>query len=56
MKGCEIVCVSPDRPNVCYEVRTCTNIENDFKPLVKTLLAERNRQSVWLFIVDPLIL
>jgi RecQ family ATP-dependent DNA helicase len=42
MKGCELVCVSPDRPNICYEVKPRTDIETDFKPLVNTLLAQRN--------------
>ena len=35
--------VSLDRPNMYYDVGPHTNIGNDFKPLVETLLAECNK-------------
>ena len=45
MKGCEMICVSPDRPNIYYEVRPRSTIEDDFQPLVISLRAERNKAS-----------
>ena len=44
MNGCEMVCISPDRPNIYYEVRRRSTIENDFQPLVD-LTANRAQQS-----------
>ena len=35
--------VTPDRPNIYYEVRQRTDIEADLQPLVHSLLAERNK-------------
>lgn len=43
MKGCKVVCVSPDRPNIYYKVRACTEIENDLQPLVDSLQAKYNK-------------
>ena len=43
MRGCEFVFVTPDRPNIYYEVRQRTDIEADLQPLVHSLLAERNK-------------
>lgn len=34
MRGCEIVCVSPDRPNTYYDVRPRTTMEADLQHLV----------------------
>ena len=36
MKGCELVCASPNRPNIYYEVRCRTNIQ-DMEHLVGRL-------------------
>ena len=45
MKGCEMVSVSPDRPNIYYEVKRCSTIEEDLQPLVDLLRAERNKAN-----------
>ena len=45
MKGCGVVCVSPDRPNIYFKVRRRTDIATDFQPLVDSLLAERNETT-----------
>lgn len=37
MVGCEVVRVSPDRPNMYYEVHPRTGIENDMEHLIKQL-------------------
>ena len=37
MQGCLCISVSPDRPNIFYEVRRRTDIDTDFADLVKTL-------------------
>ena len=37
MQGCVVVSVSPDRPNIFYEVRKRNNIESDFADLVSSL-------------------
>ena len=37
MEGCVCVSVSPDRPNIFYDVRTRTDIDTDFADLVHTL-------------------
>ena len=37
MRGCEIVCVSPNRPNIYYEVRPRTTMEADMEHLVGSL-------------------
>ena len=34
MKGCELVFVSPDCPDIYYEFRKRINIEMDFAPLI----------------------
>ena len=44
MKGCEMVCVSPDLPNIYCKVRPRLTID-DFRPLVDSLRAERNKAS-----------
>lgn len=41
MEGCEYVFVSPNRPNIYYEVRRCTTIEEDFAPLVESVRLHR---------------
>jgi len=45
MRGCELVFVSPDRPNIYYEVRPRTDIETDLQPLVDSLLSKRNKSE-----------
>ena len=42
MRGCIQVSVSPDRLNIFYEDRKCTNIEDDMLDLVQML--KRNRK------------
>lgn len=37
MENCVFVSVSPDRPNIFYEVRRRTDIESDFSDLIHTL-------------------
>ena len=37
IRGCIQFSVSPDRPNIFYEVRKCTNIEDDMLGLVQML-------------------
>lgn len=37
MRGCEVVCVSPNRPNIYYEVCPRTNLEADMDHLVRRL-------------------
>ena len=37
MGGCEVICVSPNRPNIYYEVRPRTTVEADMKHLVTCL-------------------
>ena len=41
MRGCIQVSGSPDRPNIFYEVRKCTNIEDDMLGLVRMLKAKQ---------------
>ena len=43
MKGCEFIFASPNRPNIYYEVRKHTTIDVDFKPLVHSLVSDRNK-------------
>lgn len=38
MQGCNIVALSPNRPNICYIVRRQTDIPCDLKPLTDMLL------------------
>lgn len=45
MKGCEFVFVSPDRPNIYYEVRKRINIETDFEPLIASLVDKRSNAN-----------
>ena len=45
MKGCETVSVSPDRPNIYYEVRRLSTVEDDLQPLVNSLRAEHIQAS-----------
>ncbi len=42
MEGCEIVCTSPNRPNVYYEVRPRTSVELDLQPLLHCLKLHKN--------------
>lgn len=44
MNGCDFVCASPDRPNICYEVCHRTDIENDMCSLV-TSFKECNKKA-----------
>ena len=37
MKGCQLVSMSPDRPNITYCVRVCTTVEDDFVHIVEDL-------------------
>ena len=37
MGGCEVICVSPNRPNIYYEVRPRTTVEADMEHLVTCL-------------------
>ncbi len=37
MVGCEFVSISPDRPNIFYEVHVRTDIETDMQPLLDSL-------------------
>ena len=37
MVGCEFISVSPDRPNIFYEVRVRTDIETDMQMLLDSL-------------------
>ena len=37
MMTCNLVCSSPDRPNIYYKVVRCTDIEQDMYPLVEEL-------------------
>ena len=37
MEGCELVCASPNRPNIYYEVRRRTNITEDMEHLIERL-------------------
>ena len=43
MKECEFVTASPDRPNIYYEVRPRTTIDEDFAPFVSALQSRRNK-------------
>ena len=52
MKGCEFVHVTPDRPNIHYEVRKRTDNETDCKPLMMCWWLKVTMQSELLFIVD----
>ena len=45
MKGCEFVYVSPDRPNIYYEVRPRNDIETDTQPLINSLVAHHNKAN-----------
>ena len=45
MKGCKMVCVSPDRPNIYYEVRQRSTIDDDLQPIVESLRVERNKAN-----------
>lgn len=45
MKACKMVCVSPDRPNIYYEVQQRSTIEDDFHPIVESLRVERNKAN-----------
>ena len=38
MPECRLVCLSPDRPNIYYEVKERTSIEADFVDIIKDLL------------------
>ena len=40
MSGCMCVSMSPDRPNIFYEVKRRTDIESDFADLVGPLQAK----------------
>lgn len=37
MTGCTEVCASPDRPNIYYEVKSRSDIDTDFLPVLTTL-------------------
>ena len=37
MEGCVVVSVSPDRPNIFYEVQARTDIPSDMEPLVQSI-------------------
>ena len=37
MRGCQVICVSPNRPNIYYEVRPRTTVEADMEHLVRCL-------------------
>ncbi len=37
MTGCILVCTSPDRPNIFYQVRARATIDVDVEPLVESL-------------------
>ena len=41
MTGCHLVCESPNKPNITYEVQRKSTVEEDFKDIVKDL-AENN--------------
>lgn len=40
MTDCEFIHASPDRPNICYVVKPCLDIETDMLPLVDLLKEE----------------
>ena len=42
MTDCEIVTTSPDRPNIYYEVHTCTDVETDLNDVVMSLKELKN--------------
>ena len=43
MSGCKLVCLSPNRPNIYFEVKRRVDIDNDMAPLVRDLLANKNK-------------
>ena len=43
MSGCELVCLSPNRPNIYFEVRPRVDIDSDKSPMVRDLLANKNK-------------
>ena len=43
MEGCEYVFVSPDRPNIYYEVRLRTTIEGDLAQVVESIHSRRRK-------------
>ena len=43
MNGCKLVMSSPERPNIYYETRTRTTIEEDFDSIVSALQSQRNK-------------
>ena len=44
MKGCKMVCVSPDCPNI-YEVRQRSTTDDNLQPIVESLRVERNKAN-----------
>ena len=43
ISGCNVICKSPDRPNIYYEVHERRDIKSDFEPLVKELLSNSKK-------------
>lgn len=48
-KDASYVFVSPNQPNIYYEVRLCTTIENDLSQLVESICSHKNAERVTIF-------
>lgn len=53
MSECELVCLSPNRPNIYFEVQPRVDIDSDMASLVKDLLTNKSKAQRSLFIAVP---